>query len=205
NRREKVVGRVSGLGTPPDTVALKRLAPQGLPPGDYSYEVAVDTRGQVLRGTPGKFEVSEGSEGGARSFYPLDFHLSAVAGFQGGRQSFSSQFSWNPTWMFVPTFGVRANLGISAFNKASGGLFVTGTYQLLVAFRFGSSPVFVEAGGGASSWFNFGGTRVCATGNIGLAELSEDFKLFERIFAGYTYLFAARPVHLVNFGLGIRI
>ena len=206
--RKKQIGRIRGSGSPPPSVNWSKVVKRVLKPGDYTYFVDLSVSGQVFRGNPNEFEVSKPYE---KTLNLANFQVSTVAGFQSaGGQSISGSAGWTPMYRLSKYFGIRGNISVLAFNKVGGGLFFAGNYQLLGALYLGGGPLSFEFGGGAQTWVSFGGTSLNASGNFVLSRgpgftLLDKLQIIDRIWAGYTMIFATNQVHIASAGVGIKL
>lgn len=138
------------------------------------------------------------------------FHLTALqfSGmyiWQNGGSSWTGEFAWTPQYNITSDFGVRANLGGSILKGMTSDHFTMLDYELLLNYTF-ITQWEIEAGGGAQTWIDHGGTRPAVSATYAFKPKEKLFTFVDSIFATYTHTFISdNAANQVRLGLAVGL
>jgi len=134
----------------------------------------------------------------------MHFQANGYGAFQdAGGNTFSGQISWNPQYGLSDSLYLRGNLGATLLKSTFDSKFLATNYQVLAGYRLGSFGL--EAGGGAQTWFDNGGTAAIVSANVPWSFDKPLLGLFDRVFAGGSMFLLSNTTYEARLGVGISI
>ena len=118
----------------------------------------------------------------------------------------SPRLGWTPRYAFNDKVGLRADFGFSPLARITGGLVASFDYSFLYSYNF-SKHFQVEAGAGAQTWVNYGGTSALLKidGSLILnGELAQNNFKLARASVGYATVFSANFTQIYSLNAGFE-
>lgn len=127
----------------------------------------------------------------------LSFQFGKVGSLVGNSISPIAQFSWTPRLETTPISG-RGELGITLYKDAAGIEHPVINADIFAGWAY--SFIMFEAGGGLQWWTSSFGLCPDIGGN--LVFLIPHY--LDRIFVGYSYVFASAAIHQIKIGIALK-